>query len=110
MYTTHYPLTEDERTSFDLVMGNNQVDWDDLSARRQDAVHELIRKYPNLSETAVWIGSDSAASTGVPLSQMSQLPDTLSQVSTSKAWDAYNKTKSSWENFCKCVFSMCILN
>ncbi|RSL44681.1 hypothetical protein CEP54_014589 [Fusarium duplospermum] len=101
MYTTHYPLTEAERTSFDLVIGNNQVDWDDLSARRQDAVNHLIRKYPDIAETAVWTGSDLAASTGVPLSQMSQLPDTLSEVSTNKAWEAYNKTKGSWEDFSK---------
>ncbi|RSL78572.1 hypothetical protein CEP52_017620 [Fusarium oligoseptatum] len=109
MYTTHYPLTEDERTSFDMVIGNNQVDWEDLSTRRQDAINDLIRKYPDVVKTAVWTGSDLVASSGVPLSQMSHLPDILSEVSTKKAWEAYNKTKGSYEDFCDFFFfSLCV--
>ncbi|KAJ4309113.1 hypothetical protein N0V84_011698 [Fusarium piperis] len=63
MYTTHYALTDDERTSFDLVMGNTETAWDDLSARRQNSVMDLVNKYPDIEKSAVWAGSDSAGST-----------------------------------------------
>ncbi|RMJ03560.1 hypothetical protein CDV36_014913 [Fusarium kuroshium] len=39
---------------------------------------------------------------------MSHLPDTLSEVSTNKTWEAYNKTKGSWEDFCDFFFSLCV--
>ncbi|RSL48401.1 hypothetical protein BHE90_016785 [Fusarium euwallaceae] len=39
---------------------------------------------------------------------MSHLPDTLSEVSTNKTWEAYNNTKGSWEDFCDFFFSLCV--
>ncbi|KAM5357974.1 hypothetical protein ACJZ2D_015717 [Fusarium nematophilum] len=84
MYTTQLPLTEDERRSFDLIMGNNDTAWDDLSDQRQSAIRDLLERYPLIQKSAVWAGSDLAPSS-VPLSQMSQVPDTLSEVSTHRA-------------------------
>ncbi|KAM0433234.1 hypothetical protein ACHAQK_009283 [Fusarium lateritium] len=94
-YITHHPLSEDEVTSFNIMMAG--IEWHELNPDRQKAINALCNKYPDISETALAQGSSTAPSL-VPLSQRESIPEHLSDVPTDHVWDAFAKTEGHWKS------------
>lgn len=90
-----YDLTAEEERTFKIICSGTQ--WEELSRQDQDAIVALDSKYPDLVKTAIQTPGGSVASSSVPLSQMSELPETPSQLSRPRLWEAYKKTQDIWK-------------
>lgn len=60
-------------------------------------MHVLHAKYPDLVTSAITTPGGSVASSSLPLSQMSELPETPSQLSRPRLREAYQKTQDIWK-------------
>jgi hypothetical protein len=94
MFSSPYHLNEDELKSFRLL--TNGVDWDDIAEGRREAIEELLRKYPDISDKAIPEEGTTVSST-MPLSQQSTIPDMASDVETESAREAYHQTHDVWQ-------------
>ncbi|KAL2669944.1 hypothetical protein Neosp_015110 [[Neocosmospora] mangrovei] len=88
-------LTPEERRIFDLICSGRP--WKEISRDDQDAIRVLDAKYPDLVKSSIKTPGGSVASSSLPLSQMSELPETPSQLSRPRLWEAYNKTQDIWK-------------
>ncbi|RSM05417.1 hypothetical protein CDV31_009569 [Fusarium ambrosium] len=89
-----YNLTPEERRIFDLICSG--MPWKEISREDQDAIHALDAKYPDLVKSSIQTPGGSVASS-LPLSQVSELPETPSQLSRPRLWEAYHKTQDIWK-------------
>ncbi|RSL44438.1 hypothetical protein CEP54_014690 [Fusarium duplospermum] len=95
MPTPRYNLTPEERRIFDLACTPGA--WEQISREDKDAILDLDAKYPDIVKTSVPTPGGSVASSSLPLSQMSELPETPSQLSRPRLWEAYHKTQDIWK-------------
>jgi hypothetical protein len=71
MWSSCYPLTEDEQRSLNLIMDG--IDWKDLSSERQASIKVLVDKYPDIAQTAVAGDKSSVVSSTALLSQRADI-------------------------------------
>ncbi|KAJ4180781.1 hypothetical protein NW755_011504, partial [Fusarium falciforme] len=90
-----YDLTPEEQRTFKIICPGTP--WEELPRQDQDAIIALDAKHPDLVKSAIKTPGGSVASSSLPLSQISELPETPSQLSRPRLWEAYEKTQDIWK-------------